>query len=228
MVEIAGAVKQQGYDTTADGQTRSAAINRSGGLVTSSPQAMYDQWLRGGKVFSAHFATEGGSSTVEANATVDLTEPCFRLTVPSSKIVVPISVRFDYSAVRVTADAMFMTTSEGDTYTSGGAAPQVNNLTVLAAADSAINSATSSCTNVFDGDSALTEAALVNPRQFGAKYWTTGGLFAPYEYNILKGDPMIMIHGSSSWQVQAILTGALECLYEIVWAELDKSELVNS
>ena len=225
---MAGNVKQQGYDTTPDASTRTIAMNRSGGVVTTDPAAMYDQWLRGGKVFSAHFATEGGTSTIEANATVDLTEPLFRLTVPSSKIVVPIYVNISTVAVKVTGDAIFMTTSEGDTYTSGGAAPQVNNLTVLAAADSAINSATSSCTNVFDGDSALTEAALVNPRQFGSKFFKTGGLFADYEYNILKGDPMVMIHGLSSWQIQGILTGALECLYEIVWAELDKSELVNS
>ena len=225
---MAGNVQQQSSGTTTDGSTRTIAMNRSGAAVISSPQAMYDQWLRAGKVFSAHFATEGGTSTIEINATIDLTEPFFRLTVPSSKIVVPICVNISTTAVKATGDALLMTTSEGDTYTSGGTAPQINNLTVLAAADSAINSATPSCTNIFDGDSVLTEAALVNPRQFGSKFFKTGGLFVDYEYNILKGDPMVMIHGSSSWQIQAIMAGALECLYEIVWAELDKAELVNS
>lgn|SRR3990167_6877035 len=226
MAEFGGAVQQQGAGNGADGTTRTVAVNRMGGLVVTHPAALYDQWLRAGKVFEAHFATEGGSSTIEANATVDLTEPFFRLTVPSSKIVVPITARVWVSTVFTTADAFFMTTSDTDTYTSGGAAPDVRNMATVSSLDSALG--TTACTSIFDGDSVLTEAALTNPRMFGAKYWVTGDLFSGYEWSILKGDPMIMIHGTSSWQAQAILTGAKECLYSFVWAELDKSELVNS
>lgn len=226
MAELGGAVQQQGYSLAAEGTTRTGAMNRSGALVVSTPQAMYDQWLRAGKVFEAHFATEGGTATIESNASIDLTEPFFRMTVPSSKILVPIRVFVTTSAVWVTADGILMGTSEGDTYNTGGAAPDVRNLGVVSGSDSALG--TTACTNIFDGDSVLTENALVNPRILHGQFFRTGGLFVPFEYNILKGDPMAMIHGSSSFWIAAQLTGALEAWYSVVWAELDKNELVNS
>ena len=226
MAEIALSTKQQGDGNGSDGTTRTAAGTRMGELYTAHPASLYDRWLRGGKVFEAHFATEGGSATVEANATLDLTEPFFRFTVPSSKVCVPIKVKVTPTVVWVTADGVIIYTSDTDTYTTGGAAPDVRNMASVNSSDSALG--TSAVTSIFDGDSVLTEAALTNPRVIDITWFRTGGLFIPYEYNILKGDPMVMIHGTSSFCVAAQATGALEVHYSIIWAELDKSELVNS
>ena len=226
MTELGGAVQQQGYTTALDGTTRTAAMNRTGALVTSTPASMYDQWLRAGKVFEAHFATEGGSSTIEANATYDATEPWFRLTVPSSKIFIPIKVKVTPTTVWVTTDMIVLSASDTNTYTSGGAAPDVRNLAAVSSVDSALG--TTAMTSVFDGDSALTEAAMTNERIIDITVFRTGGLFLPYEYNILKGDPMVMIHGTASFVCNAMLAGALEAHYSVVWAELDKNELVNA
>ena len=226
MTEIAGAVQQQSDTPASDGSTRSFASNRMGALVTSSPQAMYDQWLRAGKVFEAHFATEGGSSTIEANATYDATEPWFRLTVPSSKIFVPIKVKVTPTTVWVTTDMIVLSASDTDTYNTGGAAPDVRNLAAVSSADSEIG--TTAMTSVFDGDAALTENAMTDQRIIDITVFRTGGLYLPYEYNILKGDPMVMIHGTSSFVANAMLAGALEVHYSVVWAELDKNELVNA
>ena len=224
MAQIGINVQQQGYSLAADASTRTVAGNRSGALVTSSPQAMYDQWLRSGKVFEAHFATEGGSSTIEANATYDPTEPWFRLTVPSSKVMVPIKVKVTPTTVWVTTDMIVLSASDTNTYNTGGAAPDVRNLAAVSSLDSALG--TTAMTSVFDGDSALTENAMTNERIIDITVFRTGGLFLPYEYNILKGDPMVMVRGS--FVANAMLAGALEVHYSVVWAELDKNELVNS
>lgn len=226
MAEIGINVQQQGYSLAAEGSTRTVAGTRAGELYTASPQSLYDHWLRSGKVFEAHFATEGGTATIEANATIDLTEPFFRLTVPSSKVMVPIRVFVTTSAVWVTADGIMIGTSDTDTYNTGGAAPDVRNMAAVSSLDSVLG--TTAMTNIFDGDSVLTENALTNPRILHSQFFRTGGLFVPFEYNVLKGDPMAFIHGPASFWCAAQLTGALEAWYSVVWAELDKNELVNS
>lgn len=226
MTEIGGAVQQQGYTVALDGTTRTVAMNRSGGLVTSNPQAMYDQWLRAGKVFESHFGTITGTATIEANATVDATEPFWRATIPSSKVVVPIRALVIPTTVWVTTDFIMLVSSDTDTYNTGGAATTPRNMASVSSLDSAIG--TSALTSVYDGDSVLTENALTNPRLIHFADFRTGGLFVPFEYNILKGDPMTMIHGSSSFLMFAQVAGAMEVHYSVVWAELDKNELVNA
>ena len=226
MTDIRAFVQQQGRANGADGAYAATMQNRGGQLEINSIEGMYSSWLRAGKVFEAHFATEGGSSTIEANATYDATEPWFRLTVPSSKIMVPVKVKVTPTTVWVTTDMIVLSASDTDTYTSGGAAPDVRNLAAVSSLDSELG--TSAMTSVFDGDSALTEAAMTDQRIIDITVFRTGGLFLPYEYNILKGDPMVMIHGTSSFVANAMLAGALEVHYSVVWAELDKSELVNA
>lgn len=226
MAELGGAVQQQGYSLAADGTVRTGAMNRSGALVTTSPAAMYDQWLRSGKVFEAHFGTITGTSTVEANATVDATEPFFRLTIPSSKVMVPIRVLVIPTVVWATTDFIMIVSSDTDTYNTGGAAATVRNLAAVSSLDSALG--TTAMTSVYDGDSVLTENALTNPRLIHVRDFRTGDLGGPFEYNILKGDPMAMIHGTSSFVMFMQAAGALEVHYSVVWAELDKNELVNS
>lgn len=226
MTEIAGNVQQQSDRNASDGQTRTFAVDREGASFTGDAVSKYRQWLTAGKVFEAHFATEGATATVETNGTIELTEPFFRMTCPSSAILVPLIFRADMTLIQTTVDAWFITTSDTDTFTSGGVAPAIENLAAVSSGDSALGATV--MTDVLSGDSVLTEAALTNPRQFGVNTWVTGNLFHPYEYNVLKGDPMVYIHGESSLQVQAIQTGAQEVHFSFIWAELDKNALVNS
>lgn len=227
MANVDLVVQQQSDTVSPDGSTFPLRGNRSGALVTSSPQAMYDQWLRAGKVYEAHFATEGGTATIEQNAAMDLTEPFFRLTVPSNIIFVPIRVLVSNQAVWTTADAIVLVTSDTNTYNTGGALPDVRNMASVSSLDSSLGA--TQCTSIYDGDTVLTENALTNPRQIAVKHFVTGGLFVDFEYNILKGDPMVMVHGVSSFLAACKLGAAgAEVLYSVVWAELDKNELVNA
>jgi hypothetical protein len=226
MTEIAINVQQQSDGITADGRTRTVAGDREGALFGGTNEEKYRQWLAAGKVFSAQFGTPGGTATLEANATLTLTEPFFRMTVPSSHVLVPIRVLVNNIAVWDTADAMYLFSVDTNTYSSGGAAPDVDNFANPGSGDSALG--TVSCTNIYDGDSALTESAQTNPRLMHVQTKLTGDLFSSFEYNILKGDPMHMIHGESSFYVVFENGGAEEVHYSVIWAELDKNTLVNS
>ena len=227
MTEMAGFVQQQGASNGADGSSRTLAANRMGALVTSSPQAMYDQWLRAGKVFEGHFATEGGLSTIENNTAIDLTEPFIILSAPSSKILVPIKIKVSPAVVWETGDEYILYTSDTEAYSAGGNAMDKVNLAAVSSLDSALG--TSALAQAWDGETPLTAAALTNPRIIDAGHFLTGGLHLPYEYNILKGDPMVMLHGAGSIMLMiARTTTTVDTLYSVVWAELDKSELVNS
>ena len=224
---ILGYVKQQNYSNHVDGAFAAINANRDGALVVNSAQGLYDRWLRAGQVFEAHFGTVLGTATIEANATYDVTEPFFRMTCPSSKILVPIQVKITPTVVWVTTDSVTLMSSGTGTYSAGGAAPLVRNRAAVSSLDSELGA--TSMTDIYDGDAALTEGTLVAPiRVIDTKVYRTGGLFESYEYNILKGDPWTMIHGPSSFMVQVMAAGALEVHYDVVWAELDKSALVNS
>lgn len=228
MTDFAGAVQQQGAGNGADGTSRTVAVNRMGAVVTSNPQAMYDQWLRAGKVF------EGGAApattvTVPQAAAFDLTAPSLHIGVPSSKVFVPIKISIQNVAVWTTADGVIVYTSDTSGYTSGGVAMTMagRNMAAVSSADSALG--TTAATNLYLAGSSLVAPALTNPRIVDQKYFNTGGLFAQYEYNILKGDPMIMVHGVGSILATVKLAAAgATCLIHAIWAELDKSELVNA
>lgn len=226
MVEASVNIQQQGASIANDNTTVTFAGDREGALATGSIFSKYYQWLVAGQVFEAHFATEGGLATMERNDTVDLTEPFHRCTIPSSIVMVPIQFVIAPSTVQVTAGHVFMTTSDTDTFTSGGVAPDINNFAAVSSADTALGA--TALTSHLNGDTVLTETALTNPRQFGLKTWVTGDLFSGYEYNILKGDPITYIHGPASFQVQAItITDAEEVYYSFIWAELSNNTLVN-
>lgn len=229
MADLDLIIQQQNGGTTADGSSGKAQGLRDGSLITADPASLYQKWLRAGKVFEAHFATETGTATIEANAAYDLTEPFFRLCVPSSKLFVPIQVKITPTTVWVTTDGITLMASADAAdvvVNAGGAAPDVRNLAVVNANESSLGD--TAMTSIKDGDSVITEDALTSVRIIDNIVYRTGGLFEPYEYNILKGDPMAIIHGPGRFLVQAMLAGALECQYTIKWAELDKSELVNS
>ncbi len=227
MAENGLRVQQQSDSISVDGTgVVTQRGDREGAAFDGSIESKYRQWLVAGKVFSAQFATPGGTATAEANTDEDLTEPFFRMTVPSSKVLVPIRVLLQSTVVWVTAYGMFLYAVDTDTYTTGGAAPLVTNQAMPGSGDSALG--TTAMTNVFDGDSVLTEAAQTNPLFIHYDGKLTGDVHTPLEYNILKGDPMTMIHGESSFNVVLELAGALELHYIVTWAELDKNALVNS
>lgn len=224
LAQITGIAQQQGRAISADGTPVNPYFNRGGAIGTSSIQSLYDQWLRAGKVFEAHFATEGGTATIENNTAIDLTEPFFRLTVPATKVVVPIQVKIAPALVWETADEVVLYAADTDTYSSGGAATDVRSMFI--SNQGLKNPVSSAVTSVFDGDSVLTEAALTNPRIIDVAGFLTGGLHVPYEYNILKGDPWAFINGPASFAVAVSrTTTTLEVLYTVKWAELDSSEL---
>src|SRR3990167_2993522 len=226
MAEIGVSVQQQGRGNGADATVMTAAGNRQGALVVSSPQAMYDQWLRAGKVFENHASTAGTYVTVENNTAIDLTEPFFRMTCPSSKILVPLYIKVQGAVIWETADEFILYTSDTDTFSTGGLAGITHNMAAVSSLDSALG--TTAMTNVFNGDTVLTEAAVTNPRVLDFTNRLTGDLFSPYIYNALNGsNPLTFIHGPSSLCLMiARTTTTIEVAYQVVWAELDKSELV--
>ncbi len=227
MTEIAVNIQQQGYSVSADGVgSRTLQGDREGALFGGTIQDKYRQWLLGGKVFQASFATPGGTATIEANATLDLVESFFRMTCPSSHVLVPLFFSCDNIAVWTTADAMYHWTTDTDTFTSGGADPTVINHANQGSGDSVLG--TTAMQNIKDGDSPLVEAGQTNPRLISTKTKLTGDLFSPLVYNVLNGDPYTYIHGESSWNVVFENASAVECHYLAIWAELDKNTLVNS
>lgn len=228
MTEIAGRVQQQARSVAADSNSNSPGyVNRGGALEINSIQGLYDRWVRAGVVFSAQFATAGGLATIENNTAIDLTEPFFRLTVPASKAIIPIQVKIAAAVVWETGDEVVLFAGDTDTYNTGGAAATVRSMFIDNQGTG--NPASSAASSVFDGDSALTESTLTNPRIIDVHHFLTGGLHLPYEYNILKGDPWTYIHGPASFGVMlARTTTTVEVLYTVKWAEIDKNELVNS
>lgn len=228
MAELGLNIQQQGYSVSSDGgAVRSAQGTRSGGLYVAE---LYDQWLRAGRVYGVGGSdTQVGTSTLENNTGIDLTEPFFMIDVPSSITLVPIRFKAQKDAVWETGDEIVVYASDATGVSAGGddLSATIQSFAVPGSSDSDIRS--TSITDIYDGDAALTMAAVSNVRVIDVTNRLTGDLYSPYEYNILKGDPMIMIHGPAAFAVMmANTTTTAEVLYTCQWAELDKNELVNS
>ena len=230
MTAIAGSVQQQSREVTSDGLDKNVHVNRGGQLETNNIMALYDSWVRAGRVFETHNATIG--TMITGGVGITLTVPSFRFTVPSTRVVVPISVQIAAVTVVNKDDHFIVVATHTDTYTSGGLAGStvqplfIDNLGAGAPESSAV-------TNVYNNDTTLTEAALVAPRQLKSMFRV--GVAAEVqmtwqpEYNILKGDPWCYIHGPGSFLVfVGQETTAPEFSYCVTWAELDKNELVNN
>lgn len=227
MTDVRGFVQQQSRSIPSDGNWASAYVNRSGGFEVNSIQGQYDSWLRRGIVFEGHFATEGGTATIENNIAVDLTEPFLTMGIPASKAVVIIQVKVAAAVVWESGDEVVMYASDTNvSATAGGAAGDVRSLFIPG---SGTGQPASSAVTFYDGDAALTDGTITNPRILDVHHFLTGGLHLPYEYNVLKGDPWFYIQGAASWGLMiARTTTTVEVLYTVKWAELDKNELVNS
>lgn len=222
-----GKVQQQSRQIASDGGNTSVHVNRGGAMEVNSIQGLYDRWLRAGQVFEGHFATEGGTATIENNTAVDLTEPFLTMGIPASKAVVILQVKVASAVVWETGDEVVMYASDTNvSATAGGAAADIRSLFID---NQGTGTPASTAVTLFDGDAALTDGTLTNPRILDVHHFLTGGLHLPYEYNVLQGDPWFYIRGAASWGLMiARTTSTVEVLYTIKWAELDKNELVNS
>ena len=226
MTTVGGFVKQVGRALFNDGDPGQLAQFRDGSLVTGDITSLYNSWLRAGKVWEAHFATESGTATVENNTAIDLTEPFFRMAVKAGKVVVPISVKLAKAVVWETGDEVVVIASDTDATASGGAAPAIRNLAV-GTANTQIGDGDNGVQNPLDGDSPITEAAITRSRVLDNHHFITGELGVPYEYNALKGDGWCMIEGEGTFLVYlANTTTTDEVFYSVKWAVLDSGELV--
>lgn len=226
MTLLGATVQQQSRSVYTDGNDGNLRMTRGGQLEINSMAGLIDSWIRQGRVFETHAATEGGLTTIEANASFDLTEPFFRLTIPSTIVFVPLYVKVATSAVWTTADLIMMGCSDTDTYSSGGLA--CNTAMSLFVDNQGTGTPRSSAvTNLYDGDTVLTEGTVTNPRILDVWSAVTGNLYSPYLWSVLAGNIPPYIHGPASfWMVEKGATQ--EVLYSVIWAELDKNELVNS
>lgn len=214
----------------ADGTYRSVWGSRGGDLSTNDINSRYIRWLTDGRIWvvasGGATPTFGGLSTIEANATIDLTEPFFRFTVPASIVCVPIAFNLNYDTAPAALDKVQMYTSDTDTYSAGGVAMTASNLYINNAGTE--NFQTSALTKIYDGDSVLTESALTNPRMLWEKLVVATGSEPNFEYNVLKGDPVFAVRGLASVCFAMKAAGAEEVDFRFIWAEVNKDEFSNA
>ncbi len=225
MTTVGGFVRQVGRSLFKDGSPGQLAQFRDGSLVTGDITSLYNSWLRGGKVWEAHFADEAGTATIENNTAIDLLEPFFRMAAKPGKVIVPISVKLASAVVWETGDEVVVIASDTDAGASGGVAPDIRCLAV-GTAGSQIGDGDNGVTGALDGDSPITEGSITNARVLDNHMFITGGIHLPYEYNILKGDAWSMIEGPGTFLVYLTHTTTTEELfYSVKWAALDAGEL---
>ena len=225
-----GKTVQRTNSPSADDTYRSVYTSRMGDISTNDINSRYMRWLLAGQVWQVASGgatpTFGGLSTIEINAAIDLTEPFFRFTVPASIVCVPIMFTLNYDTAPAALDKIQMYTSDTDTYSAGGVAMTALNMYINNTGTEDFTS--SALTKIYDGDSALTEAALTNPRMLWEKQVVATGSEPNFEYNVLKGDTPIMVRGLASVCFAAKVAGAEEVDFRFVWAELNKDEMSNA
>ena len=226
MADLRGFIKQFSRAPAADGSYQGIGANREYALQINSREGLVDQWTRDGRVFTANNPVIQTPETMSAAGTaLVLTDPSLRFTVPAGGLVVPIHVQID--ALRVlTKDDIFAVIATGsDSYTSGGDTVLMTALNAFVQPNSG-SLKNSGVTKLHYSDTAIVEAALVNPRLLKRlkHEGVTGEVDAPFypEYNILKGDPMVYLQGPASFLVFYLQeTTAAEAEFSMSWAELD-------
>ncbi len=225
MSDIRGFVKQSSPGVATDDTRAGVRITRESDLQINSREGLVDAWTRDGRVFIANNPVIGQPETMSATGTAfTLTAPSIRFTVPSGSLVVPIHAAVSNLRVITKDDLFGVVVTGSDSFTSGGdtVAMTVLNAVVEPASASMRSSAV---TNVHYSDTAIVEAALVNPRLLKRikHEGVVGEVDAPWEpeYNILKGDPMVYLVGPASFLVFAVQeTTAAEAEFTMSWAEL--------
>ena len=223
--------KQQNDSIAADDTFRSVAGTRGGALYTGD---LIDQWTRAGKVYTTHNPTIGTAITFSAAAAGGhvLTAPSIRMSVPTSLVVVPLRLRVVFSAMAGTPNEMALVATDTDTYTSGGTSVTLTTFNKVVDGVTALG--TSAVTNLRSGSgSALVEAALTNPRVIDIQYFARADAVsepkAEWDWSAKRDAGFTYVHGNASIliYISAVTTASAgEFVFE--WAELSKSEIVNS
>jgi hypothetical protein len=190
-------------------------------------QAMLSKWdhfALGGFMFNAHEPTvqtpiTGGA--VNAAGAV-LTAPAIRFTVPSGLTVFPRKLQLAIQTAAGTLNEIGVVVSDGDTYTSGGAAVVARNWRMDDLRASGV-------TNLLHcSGAAIVEAALSNPRQL-ATYTRPAAYTAGETFDGLttfQWDDLIPLVGPCSFLVfLGAATTALTYTFALDWAEVPSVSL---
>jgi hypothetical protein len=233
VTQLAGYVKQQAPEVYADGATANIRATRDGALVTSD---LVTTWLREGRVFQTHNPTIGTPITGSAAAAGGhvLTAPSLRLSVPASKVVVPLLLKVMFNAMTGTPNEFAVVATDTDTYSSGGTSVALTAYNMFIDNLGTGQPHNSAVTNLRSGSgSALVEGTLTNPRVLDIGYLARADAVsepkAQYVWNPVTDGIMPHIHGPASFLVYlSAVTTALTYEFVLMWAELDKAVLVNS
>lgn len=223
--------QQQSYGITADSQFRSVAGTRSGALFVADVE---DQWRRAGKVFQTHNPTLGTAITFSAAAAGGhvLTAPSIRMSVPTSLVVVPLRLGVTFSAMAGTPNEAALIATDTDTYSSGGTSVTLTAYNTVVDGVTALG--TSAVTNLRSGSgSALVEGTITNPRVIDIQYFARADAVsepkAEWRWSAKASGGYHYVHGAASILIfiSAVTTASAGEFY-FEWAELNKSEIVNS
>lgn len=226
-LDLLAKVQQFGAGVLADGDRGPLRMNRDRALQVNSRDALVDLWTRAGRVWTASNPTIGTPETMSAAGTaITLTAPSLRYTVPSGAVVVPLHVRLAVGQVTAKNNIMAVLATASDSYTSGGEANTPYNAIVSPNTD---NEVASTVTNLFNSDTAIVEGALTRPRVLmntRSEALADSVLPPDFEYNVLKGDPMVYLIGPASFLVFLVQeTTAAEAEWSMSWAVLDSSSI---
>lgn len=228
---VQAVVEQYGASVMSDDQAESLHQTRDHALQINSRDALVDMWIRDGRVFEFHNPAIQTPETMSgAGTALTLTDPSIRFTVPAGVIAVPIWAAVSGTRVITKDDIFAVIVTGSDSYTSGGEACSTPLNCFVEPASASLR--TSGLTNVLHSDTAIVEAALVNPRLLKRikHEGVTGEVDAPWEpeYNILKGDPMVYMKGPASFLVFAVQeTTAMEAAFTVGVAIL-QNDLISA
>ena len=223
-------IQTQAYGTTTTGTGVWRGTRSGAGFVSDQVQ----QWRMAGKVFQTHNPTIGTAITFSAAAAGGhvLTAPSIRFSVPTSLVVVPLRLKVTFSAMAGTPNEMALVATDTDTYSSGG-----TSVTLAAynrVVDGVTSLGTSAVTNLRSGSgSALVEGTITNPRVIDIQYFARADAVsepkADWSWSAHRDGGFTYIHGAASVLVYiSAVTTASAGEFILEWAELDKSEVVNS
>lgn len=224
-LDLVAKVQQLGSGILRDGDSDGLRMNRERALQINDRSALVDMWTRQGRVWTASNPVIGQPETMSATGTAyTLTAPSLRYTVPAGAVVVPLHVQFAVGQVTAKNNIMGVLATASDSYSSGGdAVPMVPyNAIVL---PNVGDETASTVTNLHYSDTAIVEGSLVRPRclkNIRSEALADSVMPQDYEYNVLKGDPMVYLVGPASFLVFLVQeTTAAEAEWSMSWAVLE-------
>jgi len=222
-LDLVAKVQQIGAGVLRDGDVGRLHMTRDRALQVNDRSALVDMWTRQGRVWTASNPAIQTPETMSAAGTaLVLTDPSLRYTVPAGAVVVPIHVQFAAGQVTAKNDLFAVLATASDSYTSGGEALTPYNALISPNTDT---ETPSTVTNILNSDTSIVEAALIRPRLLKIeRHESLADSVTPiaFEYNILKGDPMVYMIGPASFLAFLVQeTTAAEASFSMSWAVLD-------